>query len=288
MYNLMLAAARFMLGPATQAQQCSLQRSHRCVALWSALRWFLHSVHCQAKAWPQRPASRCFSMCRCLVACQYAGNAKSSRQAAAQSASCPSGAPPVCLPVLLSMLPPRWRQRSALMQRSSLMLTTSVLTSTDRADLSIWVSVDSGRRAATAAAWWPWLAMRTDASCPLAIVSTELYRQQEGQRSAGLQRAQHLLVAGRKGGPGAHQPSVKGAQDTHHLQVLRDGAGKLLGLHTHGSQVVTARPAGAPVLQAGQNPRSSRTLCLGMQRNVQAGHCEMRHEASHTAARPCP
>ena len=116
----------------------------------------------------------------------------SSRQAAAQSASCPSGAPPVCLPVLLSMLPPRWRQRSALMQRSSLMLTTSVLTSTDRADLSIWVSVDSGRRAATAAAWCPWLAMRTDASCPLAIVSTELCRQ----------KGQLLHVAGGRGGGG--------------------------------------------------------------------------------------
>lgn len=147
------------------------------------------------------------------------------------------------------MLPPRWRQRSALMQRSSLMLTTSVLTSTDRADLSIWVSVDSGRRAATAAAWCPWLAMRTDASCPLAIVSTELCRQPGIGAQQGCRKANFCMWRGNKGG-GAYQPPVKGAQDAHHLQVLRDGAGELLGLHTHGSQVITARPAGAPVLQA--------------------------------------
>lgn len=47
---LMMAAARFMLGSAKQAEQCGLQPSHRCVALWSALHCCLHSKYRQATA----------------------------------------------------------------------------------------------------------------------------------------------------------------------------------------------------------------------------------------------
>ena len=62
---------------------------------------------------------------------------------------------------------------SALIRRIRRWLTWRVSSSTDRADLSIWLRVATGRRAAAAAAWWPCMAMRTEASWPRAMVSTE-------------------------------------------------------------------------------------------------------------------
>ena len=53
---------------------------------------------------------------------------------------------------------------SALMRRMRRWLIRRVSSSTDSADLSIWLSVETGRRAAAAAAWWPCMAIRTDAS----------------------------------------------------------------------------------------------------------------------------
>ena len=64
-------------------------------------------------------------------------------------------------------------QRSVLMRRMRRWLTCWVSSSTDRADLSIWLRVVMGSRAAAAAAWCPCTAMRTDASWPRAIVPTE-------------------------------------------------------------------------------------------------------------------
>ena len=109
-------------------------------------------------AWPQAPGST------------YNNQSKVECQA---NPDCHHGIVPVGLACDLRMCSALTCHLSALIKRMRRWLMSLVSSSTDSADLSIWLSVDTGRRAAAAAAWWPCMAIRTDASWPRAMVSTD-------------------------------------------------------------------------------------------------------------------